>query len=79
MVGELGGVTRDSVSIEIRRGCDELREAAALVDAGKLAPLVDPRRFTLDQLADAHRTAESGRPLGKVVVDIATGPVRVVD
>lgn len=48
-----------------------MRDAAALVDAGKLRPMIDPRRFTLAQIADAHRHAESGGPVGKVVVDIA--------
>jgi NADPH2:quinone reductase len=48
-----------------------LREAAALVEAGKLRPLIDPAHFTLAQVADAHRHLESGHALGKVVVDAA--------
>ena len=47
-----------------------LRNAAALVEAGQLEPLIDPDRFTLERIADAHRKAESGRPLGKIVVEI---------
>lgn len=50
-----------------------LREVASLVDAGRLRPLLDPHRFTLDRLAEAHAHAESGRAVGKVVVDIAGG------
>lgn len=48
-----------------------LREAASLVAHGKLRPVLDPGRFTLDQAADAHRHLESGAAVGKVVIDIA--------
>ena len=48
-----------------------LRQTAALVDAGQVRPHLDPRRFTLDDVADAHRHLESGQAVGKVVVDIA--------
>ncbi|UEM25113.1 zinc-dependent alcohol dehydrogenase family protein (plasmid) [Skermanella mucosa] len=47
-----------------------LRQAAALVEAGKLLPLLDPRRFSLDRAADAHAAVESGTARGKVVVEI---------
>lgn len=47
-----------------------MREIAALADNGKVRPLVDPRRFGLEQLADAFRHLESGGALGKVVVDL---------
>ena len=47
-----------------------LREAAALADAGRLRPHLDPRRFGLAQVADAHRHLEGGRAIGKVVIDI---------
>jgi NADPH:quinone reductase-like Zn-dependent oxidoreductase len=50
-----------------------LRDAAALVDAGKLRPLIDPARYPLARVADAHRQLEDGHALGKVVVDIAPG------
>ncbi|HTH62666.1 MAG TPA: zinc-dependent alcohol dehydrogenase family protein [Paraburkholderia sp.] len=49
---------------------DILREVAALVDAGKLTPLVDSVRFPLAATAAAHAHLDSGRALGKVVVDI---------
>jgi NADPH2:quinone reductase len=48
-----------------------LREAAVLVEAGKLRPLIDPARFDLATAPDAHRFLESGRAQGKVVIDIA--------
>ncbi|PWR10151.1 quinone oxidoreductase [Micromonospora acroterricola] len=47
-----------------------LREAAALVDEGALKPRVDPRRFTLATVADAHAAVESGASAGKMVIDV---------
>lgn len=44
--------------------------AARLADAGVLKPLVDPQVFPLERLADAHRHLESGKSVGKVVVQI---------
>jgi NADPH:quinone reductase len=51
-----------------------LREATQLVNAGKLIPLLDSRRFTLETALEAHRVVESGKALGKVVVDITDTP-----
>jgi NADPH:quinone reductase-like Zn-dependent oxidoreductase len=47
-----------------------LREVAALADSGLLKPVLDPRRFTLDTVADAYTAVETGATTGKVVVDI---------
>jgi NADPH:quinone reductase-like Zn-dependent oxidoreductase len=47
-----------------------LREAAALVDAGALRPVLDPRRFSLDTVTDAHRHVEQGTGQGKLVVEV---------
>ena len=47
-----------------------LEEAAALVEAGKLQPLMDPRRFTLDSALAAHAEVAAGRARGKIVVDV---------
>lgn len=47
-----------------------LRQVAGLVDQGRLRPLLDPGRFTLDQAADAHRHLGSGAARGKVIVDV---------
>jgi NADPH:quinone reductase-like Zn-dependent oxidoreductase len=46
-----------------------LREAAGLVDAGKMRPLVNERRFTGTDIAAAHELVEAGS-LGKVVVEL---------
>lgn len=47
-----------------------LRQAAALAESGKLKPLLNPERFTLQTALQAHQAVESGRSLGKVVVEI---------
>jgi NADPH2:quinone reductase len=48
-----------------------LSEAAAIAEAGKFSPLLDQRRFSLSEVGDAHRHLESGKAVGKVVIDIA--------
>lgn len=47
-----------------------LRNARALIEAGKVRPRVDPRHFTLDEAASAHLAVSSGSSTGKVVVDV---------
>ena len=49
-----------------------LAEIARLVDDGRLAPLLDPRHFTLETVAEAHRLVEAGTNNGKVVIDISS-------
>lgn len=51
-----------------------LSAAAALAEAGKLQPLIDPESFALEDLPRAHRKAEAGRAFGKIVIDIARDP-----
>lgn len=48
-----------------------MREATRLADGGRLRPLLDPRRFTLETVADAHALVAEGRATGKIVVDVA--------
>jgi NADPH2:quinone reductase len=47
-----------------------LREAARLVDAGKLRPLVDPRHFNMDTVEQAYAAIEQGTARSKIVVEI---------
>ncbi|MFJ2477546.1 zinc-dependent alcohol dehydrogenase family protein [Streptomyces sp. NPDC087659] len=47
-----------------------MREATALAEAGLLTPLLDPRRFTLETVPDAHAAIEDRTAQGKIVVDI---------
>ncbi|MBA5605940.1 zinc-dependent alcohol dehydrogenase family protein [Duganella sp. FT3S] len=48
-----------------------LREAAALIEAGKLTVHLDPARYTLETVNEAHRAAANGTARGKLVVEIA--------
>ncbi len=54
--------------IERDRHGEILELAKKLVNTGDLKPLIDQKRFTFDQIADAHAYAESGKPIGKVLV-----------
>ncbi len=49
---------------------DDLAYLAGLVEAGRLRPVVD-RFFPLEQVAEAHRYAESGQKLGNIVIVVA--------
>ncbi len=48
-----------------------LAEATRLAEAGALIPLLDERRFPLDDAAAAHEAVRTGSS-GKIVVDVAT-------
>lgn len=45
-----------------------LREAADLVDSGRLRPLIDTEKFSFADIGQAHARLESGKAIGKVVV-----------
>jgi NADPH:quinone reductase-like Zn-dependent oxidoreductase len=47
-----------------------LRQAAALAEAGKLKPLLNAERFTFETALEAHQAVESGKSLGKVVIEL---------
>jgi len=49
---------------------DILREATRLIEAGKVVPRVDPRRFKLATVGEAYRALASNDAAGKIVVDI---------
>ena len=46
-----------------------LRALAEIADAGALRPVLDERRYRLDEVGEAHARLESGRAMGKVVVE----------
>ncbi|CCD95115.1 putative NADPH quinone oxidoreductase [Bradyrhizobium sp. ORS 375] len=48
-----------------------LAQAAQLVEAGKLMPLLDPRRFALEDVSAAYDALRRGDGTGKIAVDIA--------
>lgn len=45
-----------------------LRHITELVEHGKVKPLVDPVDFNIEQIAQAHKYAETGKNIGKVVI-----------
>jgi len=45
-----------------------LFNVAKLVDQGKVRPLLDPKTFNFSEVAEAHRYAESGQAVGKIVL-----------
>jgi NADPH:quinone reductase-like Zn-dependent oxidoreductase len=45
------------------------RYVYAGLQSGALTPILDERRFTLDQIVDAHRYMEGNTQFGKIVVD----------
>ncbi|MFJ3057847.1 zinc-dependent alcohol dehydrogenase family protein [Herbaspirillum sp. NPDC087042] len=47
-----------------------MREAARMADAGQLRVLMDGRRFTLEQVNQAHALVAEGQARGKLVIDI---------
>ena len=47
-----------------------MREATSLVEAGKLLPALDRRRFSLDAVGEAHAAVSAGGTSGKVAVEI---------
>ncbi|MBN3857434.1 zinc-dependent alcohol dehydrogenase family protein [Paraburkholderia sp. Ac-20340] len=51
---------------------DILREIGKLAEQGKIDVTLDPRRFTLANVDDAHALVEGREAEGKVIVDIAS-------
>ena len=58
-----------SVAAKAAIAGDLLREVWPLLDAGKIAPVMDSE-FPLDQAADAHRRMESSEHIGKIVLNV---------
>jgi NADPH:quinone reductase-like Zn-dependent oxidoreductase len=47
-----------------------LQEAARLIEAGSVVPILDPRRFNLETAGAAHELLQSGAAQGRLVVEI---------
>ena len=47
-----------------------LKTALELCKTGAMKPVIDPKRFKLEQMAEAHAYAESGLKRGSIVVDV---------
>lgn len=47
-----------------------LEQATRMIEAGQLAPILDERRFTLNDVGEAYLVIQSGAARGKLVVDM---------
>ena len=45
-----------------------LQKVTPVVEEGELRPLMDERRFTFDEVAQAHQYYEAGKAVGKIVL-----------
>jgi putative PIG3 family NAD(P)H quinone oxidoreductase len=59
-----------SVEAKARIAADLRREVWPLLDAGRIAPMMDAR-FPLEAAAEAHTRLESGAHIGKIVLEVA--------
>lgn len=57
-------------NVQRERHGEILREIATLVDKNILKPLIDPHLFVASEVAKAHELLESGKAIGKIVVQI---------
>jgi NADPH:quinone reductase-like Zn-dependent oxidoreductase len=48
---------------------DDLQHLAGLAESGALRPVID-RRYPLEQIAEAHRHADTGHKRGSIVVTV---------
>lgn len=44
------------------------------LESGALVPRIDPKRFKLESIQDAHQYMESNQQIGKIVVDVGASP-----
>ena len=56
--------------VQRERHGEILKKIAELVDANHLKPLIDPHLFSLEDIAEAHAFLESGKAVGKIVVQV---------
>ncbi|MEM9829247.1 MAG: zinc-dependent alcohol dehydrogenase family protein [Bacteroidota bacterium] len=46
-----------------------LTELSQIIEQGRLRPVVDPKQFSIESVGEAHAYLESGKAMGKVVVN----------
>lgn len=47
-----------------------MSEATAIIEAGKLKPIIDPTTYTFGNIEDAYKAVEEGKTKGKVIVNV---------
>nr|WP_295970771.1 zinc-dependent alcohol dehydrogenase family protein [uncultured Bacillus sp.] len=53
---------------EHQQNKDRLNHISSIVNEGKLRPLIDPKRFTFDEVSAAHQYLEENKATGKIVL-----------
>lgn len=48
---------------------DHLKDIVSLINDGKIRPLIHENKFTFQNVGDAHALAESGKFMGKIIVE----------
>jgi NADPH2:quinone reductase len=48
-----------------------MSEATAIIEAGKLKPIVDPTNYTFESVEKAYKAVEEGKTKGKVIINIS--------
>jgi NADPH:quinone reductase len=51
-----------------RQNGDSLKKITSIIEAGKLRPLIDQKRFTFDEVSAAHQYLEANQAIGKIVL-----------
>jgi len=51
-----------------RQNGEFLRKITSVIEEGKLRPLIDSKRFTFDEVAEAHQYLDSNQAIGKIVL-----------
>jgi NADPH:quinone reductase-like Zn-dependent oxidoreductase len=68
----MGGVSMSVDDAFPRTTRSDLLVLKELAESGAFRPVID-RRFTLDEIADAHRYVDLGHKKGNVIVTISPG------
>lgn len=72
MLGASGNSRRSGIRVEtgdVTPSTTDLEELVRLAEAGVLKPVID-RRYTLDEIVEAHRYLDTGRKRGNLVVTL---------
>jgi NADPH:quinone reductase-like Zn-dependent oxidoreductase len=62
-------VSQNFVLFVSRRSKEDLTDLGALIEAGKITPVID-RRYTLSEVPEALRYLKEGHARGKIVISV---------